>query len=168
MVVSLESLCPWWSRVPLGCSHLVRKRDRLWSTILALSFELILADLWRRNISSTLHIEFESMESDSSSSASRFGGELWREKAEVVGSLGSLNPISEVLMISTCQLRLDRMCHSRLGCFGGGLLSVWVVGSEVEGEVALTWGLDEVEGNSASGMLGMPEVTTFCLYIWWS
>ena len=61
------------------------------------------------------------------------------------------------------QLGIDRVVFFILACFGGGLLSVWVVGSEAEGEVALTWGVGEVERNGTSDMLGLPKVTTFHL-----
>ena len=42
---------------------------------------------------------------------------------------------------------------------------MWVVGSEVEGEVGLTWCVDEVDGKSANGMSGLPKFSTLHLHM---
>ena len=105
----------------------------------------------------------ESVESHNFRSASRsdvcYGKRWWRSVAS-----RTLGFLSVLLLLSNSQSGIDRICPSRLGCFGGGLTSVWGVETEAEREVPLTCGVGKVGWKSANGKSGLPEFSTLHLH----
>ena len=98
------SCCDWGSSVFLSSGD--EKRNSMGQTVLmavlACSTGLILPSLWSWSSSlPTLCARSKSVESDSTRSASRSGGEAEPTRAGMVGSSGSLGPLVGVMYRSS-------------------------------------------------------------------